>query len=130
MNFVVTGGAGFIGSHLTKYLVKQQHSVTVIDNLCSGKKEKLGSLIKEIDFVNTDILNLKILKDVLKNSDGVFHEAALTDIQESFTRKKEYFEVNVKGTENILKIAKEFDLKVVFASSAAVYGDTKKIPTK
>lgn len=130
MNFIVTGGAGFIGSHLTKYLVRKQHSVTVIDNLCNGKKEKLGSLLKEIDFVNTDILNVEKLREVFKNADGVFHQAALTDVQESFVRKKEYFDVNVNGTENILKIAKEFDLKVVFASSASVYGDTKKIPTK
>ena len=130
MNFIVTGGAGFIGSHLTKYLVREQHSVTVIDNLCNGKKEKLGSLLKEIEFVNTDILNVEKLRDVFKNADGVFHQAALTDVQESFVRKKEYFDVNVNGTENILKIAKEFDLKVVFASSASVYGDTKEIPTK
>ena len=126
MNFIVTGGAGFIGSHLTKYLVRQQHSVTVIDNLCNGKKEKLGSLLKEIEFVNTGILNVEKLRDVFKNADGVFHQAALTDAQESFVRKKEYFDVNVNGTENILKIAKEFDLKVVFASSASVYGEDRK----
>ncbi len=130
MNFIVTGGAGFIGSHLTKYLVEQKHSVTVIDNLCNGKKEKLGSVLKEIEFVNIDILNLEKLRDVFKNADGVFHQAALTDGQESFSRKKEYFDVNVTGTENILKISKEFGLKVVFASSASVYGNTKKIPTK
>lgn len=128
MNFIVTGGAGFIGSHLTKYLVEQKHSVTVIDNLCNSKKEKLGSVLKEIEFVDTDILDFKKLRDVLKNVDGVFHQAALTDVNESYSRKKEYFEVNVIGTENILKISKEQDLKVVFASSASVYGNTKKIP--
>ena len=130
MNFIVTGGAGFIGSHLTKYLVEQKHSVTVIDNIRNGKKEKLGSVLKEIEFVDINILDFKKLRDVLKNADGVFHQAALTDVQESFARKKKYFDVNVNGTENILKIAKEFDLKVVFASSASVYGDTNKIPTK
>ncbi len=130
MNFIVTGGAGFIGSHLTKYLVEQKHSVTVIDNLCNGKKEKLGSVLKEIEFVDINILDFKKLRDVLKNADGVFHQAALTDVQESHSRKKEYFEVNVLGTENILKISKEYNLKVVFASSASVYGNTKKIPIK
>jgi len=130
MNFIVTGGAGFIGSHLTKYLVRQQHSVTVIDNLCNGKKEKLGSVLKEIEFVNVSILNLEKLRDIFKNADGVFHQAALTDGQESFSKKKEYFNVNVTGTENILKVSKEFDLKVVFSSSASVYGNAKKIPIK
>ena len=130
MNFIVTGGAGFIGSHLTKYLVEQKHAVTVIDNLCNGKKKKLGSVLKEIEFVDIDILDFKKLRDILKNADGVFHQAALTDVQESFSRKKEYFEVNVAGTENILKISKEYGLKVVFASSASVYGNTKTIPIK
>jgi len=130
MNFIVTGGAGFIGSHLTKYLVEQKHSVTVIDNLCNGKKEKLGSVFKEIEFVDIDILDSEKLRSTLKNADGVFHQAALTDVQESFSRKKKYFEVNVIGTENILKISKEYGLKVVFASSASVYGNTKKIPIR
>ena len=130
MNFIVTGGAGFIGSHLTKHLVEQKHSVTVIDNLCNGKKEKLGSVFKEIEFVDIDILAFEKLRSTLKNADGVFHQAALTDVQESFSRKKEYFEVNVTGTENVLKIAKEYGLKVVFASSASVYGNTKKIPIR
>ena len=130
MNFIVTGGAGFVGSHLTKYLVEQKHSVTVIDNLCNGKKEKLGSVFKEIEFVDINILDFEKLRRALKNADGVFHQAALTDVQESFSRKKGYFEVNVLGTENILKIAKEYGLKVVFAGSASVYGNTKKIPIR
>ena len=130
MHFIVTGGAGFVGSHLVKYLVKQHYSVTVIDNLCNGKKENLSSILEKIEYVNLNILDFEKLRNYLKNVDGVFHQAALTNVQESFARKKEYSAVNVKGTENILKIAKEFGLKVVFASSASVYGNTKKIPIK
>lgn len=128
MNFIVTGGAGFIGSHLTKYLVEHRHFITVIDNLCKGKKEKLDPVLKDIEFVNIDILNFEKLRRVLKNVDGVFHLAALTDVRESFSREKEYFDINVNGTENILKISKEFGFKVVFASSAAVYGNITQIP--
>lgn len=128
MHFIVTGGAGFVGSHLVKYLVKQHYSVTVIDNLCNGKKENLTSIWKEIEFVNLDVLNFSKLRNIFKNADGVFHQASLTNVQESFVRKREYFDVNVTGTENVFKISNEFGLKVVFASSAGVYGNAKKIP--
>ena len=68
------------------------------------------------------------LRDTLKNVDGIFHEAALTDVQESFTKQDEYVDVNVRGTENVFKIAKEFGIKVVYASSSSVYGNPEKIP--
>ena len=130
MNFVVTGGAGFIGSHLVKYLVKQGHCVTVIDNLQTGKMENLQNIINEIEFLKIDILDHQKLKDAVKNADGVFHNAALTIVQESFYKLKEYHEVNVKGTENIFELAKEFGFKVVYASSSSVYGNPTKIPIK
>ena len=126
MKFVVTGGAGFIGSNIVKQLLKQNHTPIVIDNLCRGKIERISS--PDIEFHKVDIRNIDQLKKILKNSDGVFHQAALTDVQESFTKQEEYNDVNVKGTENIFKIAKEFDLKVVYASSSSVYGNPEKIP--
>ena len=126
MKFVVTGGAGFIGSNIVKQLLKQNHTPIVIDNLCRGKIERVSS--PEIEFHKVDIRNFDQLKKILKNSDGIFHQAALTDVQESFTKQEEYNDVNVKGTENIFKIAKEFNLKVVYASSSSVYGNPKKIP--
>ena len=126
MKFVVTGGAGFIGSNIVKQLLKQNHTPIVIDNLCRGKIERISS--PDIEFHKVDIRNIDQLKKILKNSDGVFHQAALTDVQESFTKQEEYNDVNVKGTENIFKIAKEFNLKVVYASSSSVYGNPKKIP--
>ncbi len=126
MKFVVTGGAGFIGSNIVKQILKQNHTPIVIDNLYRGKIERISSL--DVEFHKVDIRDFDQLRNIFKNSDGIFHEAALTDVQESFTKQQEYIDVNVKGTENIFKIAKEFDLKVVYASSSSVYGNPKKIP--
>ncbi|HYL66150.1 MAG TPA: NAD-dependent epimerase/dehydratase family protein [Nitrosopumilaceae archaeon] len=130
MNFIVTGGAGFIGSHIVEHLVEQNHSVTVIDNFHTGKLENLARFRNKIEILDIDILDYEKLRNAVKNTDGVFHEAALTLVQESFTKQKEYHDVNVTGTENIFKLAKEFGFKVVYASSSSVYGDTKKIPIK
>ena len=128
MNLAITGGAGFIGSHMAEYLVKQNHKVLVIDNLKNGNLDNLKTIKNEIEFFKVDILDYESLKNILKNIDGVFHEAGLTSVKDSFTKQKEYHDVNVKGTENLFKLAKEFGFKVVFASSASVYGMSKKIP--
>ena len=130
MNFIITGGAGFIGSHIAEFLVDKGHSVKIIDNLYSGKLENLTKIQDQIEFVKLDILNYANLKKIIKDVDGIFHQAALTSVQDSFLKSEEYERVNVKGTENILRSAKEFKIKVVFASSASVYGNPKKIPIK
>jgi UDP-glucose 4-epimerase len=130
MKFVVTGGAGFIGNNIVKKLLKNGHSVSVIDNLHTGGKENMESFQKDIDFYKIDIRNFEELKKILKNIDGVFHEAALTIVQESYLKSDEYFDVNVKGTENIFNIAKEQNFKIVYASSSSIYGDTTIIPIK
>lgn len=128
MKYVVTGGAGFIGSRIVKLLVKEGNSVTVIDNLHTGKMENLDEVRNEINFVKADIRNFEDMDKNIIDCDGIFHEAALTLVQESFTKQKEYNEVNVIGTENIFKIAQKKNIKVVFASSSSVYGDVKQIP--
>ena len=126
MKFIVTGGAGFIGNNIVKQLLKQNHTPIVIDSLYRGNIENISSL--DVEFHKVDIRDFDQLREILKKSDGIFHEAALTDVQESFTKQQEYIDVNVKGTENIFRIAKEFDLKVVYASSSSVYGNPKRIP--
>ena len=126
MKFVVTGGAGFVGNNIVRHLLKQNHTPIVIDNLYRGKIERISSL--GVEFHKVDIRDFEQIRNIIKNSDGIFHEAALTDVQESFTKQQEYNDVNVKGTENIFKIAKDFDLKVVYASSSSIYGNPKKIP--
>lgn len=130
MKYVVIGGAGFIGNNIVKRLIENSHSVIVIDDLHSGKKSNLSDVLDKIEFYEIDIREYEKLREICKNSDGIFHEAALTVVQESFTKKDEYYDVNVKGTENIFKIAKEFDIKVVFASSSSVYGDSEITPIK
>ena len=130
MKYVVTGGAGFVGSHLVKLLVKEGHIVTVIDNLHTGKKENLRSVIQQITFKKIDIRNYEELEKIMKNIDGVFHQAALTVVQDSFKNPQEYHDVNVGGTENIFKLAQKNNFKVVYASSSSVYGHQEKVPIK
>lgn len=130
MKFVVTGGAGFIGSYIVKYLVDNGYQVIVVDNLFRGKLTNLFGYEDKIDFHNLDILNFEELRKLVKNSDGIFHQAALTSVPESFTQRDKYQNVNVNGTENIFKLGKEFDIKIVYASSSSIYGNPKSIPIK
>ena len=128
MKYVVTGGAGFIGSHITKALVKDGHDATVIDNLHTGKEENLESVRNKIVFVKGSVLDYNLLEQITKDVDGVFHQAALASVQDSFSKPDEYNDVNVNGTENILKLAKKNDFKIVYASSSSVYGNPQRIP--
>ena len=128
MKYLVTGGAGFIGSHISKALVERGDSVIVIDNLITGKEKNLESIRDKIKFFKDDILNFELLKEICKNVDGVFHQAALASVQDSYNKPDEYNNVNVNGTENIFKLAKELDFKVVYASSSSVYGNPIRIP--
>ena len=130
MKLIVTGGAGFIGSHLTKYLIKKGHNVSVIDSLRRGSFENLKEMEDKIDFQKIDILDYNAMKSVVKNTDGIFHQAALGSVPQSFKEPEEYRRVNAIGTENILKLAKEFGFKVVYASSSSVYGNQNKFPIK
>ena len=130
MKILVTGGAGFIGSHIAEYLVQRGDDVTVLDNLITGGKENLKKISDKINFVNGDIRDHKLLEKLVTDTTGVFHEAALASVQQSFSMKDEYNDVNVSGTENIFKLAKEYGFKIVYASSSSVYGNPKKIPVK
>lgn len=130
MRYAVTGGAGFIGSHLVEALSDAGHSVIIIDNLKTGKKENISKFIGRAEFIQDDIRNYELLKEKFRDIDGVFHEAALASVPDSFSIPDEYQDVNVRGTENIFKIAKEYGFKVVYASSSSVYGDPIKIPIK
>ena len=130
MKYVVTGGAGFIGSHITKKLVERGEIVTVIDNMNTGKEKNLESVRDKINFVKGDILDMDLLDGITKDADGVFHQAALASVQDSFDEPDEYHNVNVNGTENILKLSKKYGFKVVYASSSSVYGNPVRIPIK
>lgn len=129
MRFAVTGGAGFIGSYISKLLLEKDHDVLVLDNMHTGKKENLHNSNK-LEFCQVDVRDYKILENQLHGVDGIFHEAGLTLVPESFEKPDEYHDVNVNGTENIFKISKKLGVKVVYASSSSVYGKTEKIPIK
>jgi len=130
MKYIVTGGAGFIVSNIVKKLVSKGNNVTVIDNLYTGKESNLEAVKDKIIFLKDSILNIDLLEKEMKNIDGVFHQAALASVQDSFSKPDEYHNVNVNGTENILKMAKKNNFKVVYASSSSVYGNPEKIPIK
>ena len=130
MRYVVTGGAGFIGSHLVKLLLSRGHQVTVVDNLSHGKLENISGLKGDVVFKKIDILNFEELKSGIDGHDGIFHQAALTSVPESFRNEEAYRMINVNGSENIFKIASELKIKVVYASSSSVYGHTKDTPIK
>jgi len=130
MKFAVTGGAGFIGSYIVKFLLKKGHEVVVIDNLNTGRRENLLEINDKIEFHVIDIRNKIEIKEILKNASGIFHHAALANASESFSKQEEYFDVNVNGTKNIFEISKEFGIRVVYASSTSVYGDVNTVPIK
>ena len=130
MKYLVTGGAGFIGSHLTKKLVEEGNDITIIDNLNTGKEKNLESIKNKIDFVKGSILDIELLEKLTKDVEGVYHQAALASVQDSFFKSDEYHDVNVNGTENILKLAKQYNFKVVYASSSSVYGNPVRIPIR
>ena len=130
MKILVTGGAGFIGSHIVEYLVGRGDDVTILDNLHSGKMQNLSKINNNVNFVNGNIKDYKLLERLAKDSDGVFHQAALVSVPQSFKMQAEYFDVNTKGTENVLKLAKEYGFKVVYASSSSVYGNQEQTSIK
>lgn len=123
---VVTGGAGFIGSHLAKKLVVLGHEVIVIDNLCEGNKNKLKPYLKELTFVKEDVRNLEGLKKVFKGVDTVFHEAALRSVKRSVDNPLATHDNNINGTLSVYEAARRRGVRrVVVASSSSVYGTQK-----
>jgi len=126
-NILVTGGAGFIGSHLCKKLSSLTQNMTIYDNLSSGKVENVKHLPK-VHFVRADILDLKKLQSQEK-TDLIYHLAAQVVVPYSMENPIEDFETNARGTLNVLEKARKDDARIVFASSAAVYGNTTQLPT-
>lgn len=130
MRYLVTGGAGFIGSHIARALLAAGHSVRVLDNLYAGSTDRLHGIMDKIEFTKANIQDLDALESAVRGCDGVFHEAALVSIQRSFDMREEYQDVNVNGTRNVLDVAKRHDARVVYASSASVYGDARRLPMR
>lgn len=128
---LVTGGAGFIGSHLTEALLKQGHLVRVIDNYSTGKKENLifDKSYPFLEIVEGDIRDLKTCREVIEGIEYVFHQAAIPSVQRSLEDPLTTHSVNVGGTLNLLLASKEAGVfRFIYASSSSVYGDTPTLP--
>ncbi len=129
--FLVTGGAGFIGSNIVDALVRQGEKVRVLDDLSTGKKENLDAVIGTIEFIQGSILDGQAVARAIKDVDYVLHQAALRSVPKSVQDPIHYNRVNVEGTLNLLQAAYKAKVKrVVFASSSSVYGESKKFPQR
>lgn len=125
---IVTGGAGFIGSHIVDALVDGGYDVHIVDNLYAGNKENINP---KAVFHNVDIRDYNKLVDIFKDTEYVFHEAALPQVQYSMENPIETNDVNVNGTINVLEACRVNKVKrLIFASSSAIYGDQEILPIK
>ena len=127
MKYLITGGAGFIGSHIANTLLKNGKDVRILDNFSSGKKENVQGL--DVEIIEGDLRNNNDVEKAVKGIDIIFHEAAFVSVPESMEKPQECFDVNVTGTSKLFEAARRSGVKrVVVASSAAVYGDSEAYP--
>ncbi|MCD4651659.1 MAG: NAD-dependent epimerase/dehydratase family protein, partial [Candidatus Cloacimonetes bacterium] len=131
MKYLVTGGAGFIGSNIVAELLRREQDVVVLDNFSTGKRENLYPFRENPKFklMEGDLRSFHIVRDAVKNVDYILHQGALPSVPRSIADPITTNEVNISGTLNILEAAKEFGVKrVVFASSSSVYGNQPTMP--
>ena len=127
MKYLITGGAGFIGSHIARALLEQGADVRVLDNFSSGKRENLKGL--DVELLEGDLRNASIVTRAVQGVEVIFHEAAFVSVPESMEKPQECFDVNITGTSNLFEAARKANVRrVVIASSAAVYGDSEDYP--
>ena len=130
MKIIVTGGAGFIGSHLVEKLLKSKNEVIVIDNLSTGRIENIKEFLPKIRYIKADISNYNKIEKYFKGVDKVFHLAALADIVPSIQKPQQYFNSNVSGTLNVLRCSVKYKIKkFLYAASSSCYGIPKNYPT-
>ncbi|HKY05743.1 MAG TPA: SDR family oxidoreductase [Blastocatellia bacterium] len=128
-NYLVTGGAGFIGSHICERLVKDGKRVRVLDNFVSGREENLAHLKDDVEIIRGDICDTETVAAAVRGMDIVFHEAALGSVPRSVADPVTTHESNITGTLNVLLAARDAGVKrVVYASSSSVYGETEVLP--
>jgi len=130
MNVLVTGGAGFVGSHLVKQLVADGHNITVFDNISRGARDRLNDIIDEVTFVEGDIRSEEELANAANNLDVIFHLAAINGTKNFYERPLAVLDINVTGTQNVVNFARDEDIdRLVFTSSSEVYGFPNEFPT-
>ncbi|MCK9307166.1 MAG: SDR family oxidoreductase [Methanoculleus sp.] len=131
MRYIVTGGAGFIGSNLAERLARDDHDVLIIDDLATGRRENIEHLLSHprVTFIEGSVTDLDLLMEVFPGADGIFHQAAIASVPRSVAKPLETNAVNVAGTVNVLWAAKECGVPaVVAASTSAIYGDDPAFP--
>jgi len=129
--YLVTGGAGFIGSHITERLVREGHLVRVLDDFSSGRESNLESFRSSVELIRGDICDKQLVSEATNGVDVVFHEAALGSVPRSVADPVTTHEVNITGTLNVLLAAREAGVnRVVYASSSSVYGETPVLPKR
>jgi UDP-glucose 4-epimerase len=130
MKALVTGGAGFIGSHLTERLLKDGNKVAVIDNLSTGSLENIESFKNHagFEFVKGDIRNVELMEPLVEQSNAIFHLAAAVGVRLIAEDPVHTIETNIGGTEIVLNIANKFGRKILIASSSEVYGKSEAVP--
>lgn len=128
--YIVSGGAGFIGSNLVDSLIESGHKVEVIDNFSSGKKENCNAKARYHSLDISDSDNIPTISDIMQNSDGVFHLAALARVQPSILDPVKYEKTNTLGTVNLLKSAVDSSVKrFIYSASSSAYGNPQKLPS-
>ncbi|HNT61013.1 MAG TPA: NAD-dependent epimerase/dehydratase family protein, partial [Candidatus Bilamarchaeaceae archaeon] len=131
MKILVTGGAGFIGSHIAEELVKQKHEVRILDNLSSGNISNIRHFQKKVELIEGNISDKATVDNAVKGCDYVFHEAAFVSVEESIKNPVKTWDINIRGTLLVLGAAHRSGAKrIILASSAAVYGDTLALPKR
>lgn len=129
--FLVTGGAGFIGSHIVEELVRNKHKVRILDNFSSGKMQNLASFKNKVEIIRGDITSKSTCLKATKGIDFVLHQAALRSVPKSMGQPHTYNSVNIDGTLNMLEASRDNRVKrFVFASSSSVYGEVSSFPEK
>jgi len=129
LRFLVTGGAGFIGSNIVKKLVEKDYSVKVLDNFATGQRSNLEPFLKDIELIEGDIRDFWTVAKATKGIDYILHQAALPSIPRSIDNPLTTTEVNINGTLNILEAARFNEVqRIVYASSSSVYGDSPVMP--
>lgn len=131
MKYLVTGGAGFIGSHIVEALLQAGNEVRVFDNLSTGNIKNLVHIWDQIEFVKGDVRDPLQCEDAVKGCVGIFHQAALVSVTDSIARPMDNHDINITGTINLLEAARKHNARrIVFASSAAIYGDNPELPKR
>lgn len=129
--YLVTGGAGFIGSHVAEKIATKGFFVRILDNFLTGKEENIASFLDDVELLRGDIRDLEVCREAVKDVDYVLHQAALPSVPRSVEDPLLTNSINIEGTLNILLASKEASVqKVVFASSSSVYGDDERLPKK